>query len=123
MGDEMRELENIDYAGLPALNVRPGERWASVLGGLVMSVLALRERSAPAALGAAYLLFRGLSGHCYVYQALGIDPFRHGIRQWPADEPPPPSVDEGDEVTESSWESFPTSDPPSWTMGKRDNND
>jgi uncharacterized membrane protein len=55
-------------------NVGEAERVASALGGALLTVYGLR--TAPrglllAALGGA-LLYRGLSGHCAVYQALGV---------------------------------------------------
>lgn len=118
---EMLQLERISYAGLPEVNVGTGERWASVVVGLLLMVLGIGRKSiggAALAAGGAYLLFRGATGHCYTYQMLGINTNPYGSRMLPADEPPPPSVEDSDEVVESSWESFPTSDPPAWTMGR-----
>jgi hypothetical protein len=118
---EMLQLEDVRYAGLPEVNVGTGERWASVISGLLLMLFGISRKSvggAALAAGGAYMLFRGATGHCYGYQMLGVNTSRYGDRMLPADEPPPPSVEESDEVVESSWESFPTSDPPSWTMGR-----
>jgi uncharacterized membrane protein len=58
------------------VNVGKKERWAMVLGGAALAALALRRRSKGslglAALGAP-LLWRGATGHCPVYQKMGID--------------------------------------------------
>lgn len=58
------------------VNVGKMERWASVLGGAALAAFALRRRSKGAmglALAGAPLLWRGATGHCSVYQKLGID--------------------------------------------------
>ncbi len=57
-------------------NVGKNERILSVVGGGALAVLALRRKGVPGmVLGAAgaALLERGLTGHCRVYGALGID--------------------------------------------------
>ena len=58
------------------VNVGKMERWASVLGGAALAAYALKRRSRGsmglAALGAP-LLWRGATGHCSVYERLGID--------------------------------------------------
>ncbi|HSG38761.1 MAG TPA: DUF2892 domain-containing protein [Thermoanaerobaculia bacterium] len=58
------------------VNVGKMERWASVLGGAALAAYALKRRSKGsmglAALGAP-LLWRGATGHCSVYERLGID--------------------------------------------------
>ncbi len=77
-----------------AINVGDRERWLSVLGGTALGVYGLSRRSlggmALAAAGGS-LLWRGLSGHCSLYGALGINtaqplgratsiPAGHGVR-------------------------------------------
>jgi len=58
-------------------NVANIERWASLLGGGALAAWTLRERrisplTGALALGAATLLFRGATGHCPAYGALGV---------------------------------------------------
>jgi hypothetical protein len=69
--DKLGNLGNRDN-----VNVGKMERWASVLGGAALAAFALRRRSKGslglAALGAP-LLWRGATGHCSVYERMGID--------------------------------------------------
>ena len=58
------------------INLGKVERWASVLGGAALAALALRKRSRRTlgmALAGAPLIWRGATGHCAVYERLGID--------------------------------------------------
>ena len=58
------------------VNVGRTERWISVVAGGALAAYGLRRRSTPggaAALAAAVLLYRGATGQCHVYQALGVD--------------------------------------------------
>lgn len=130
-------------------NVANIERWASLLGGGALAVWALgRERrlsplSGALAIGAATLLFRGATGHCPAYGALGLSTAdlpddwkrplsgrREGAKRgegsggklfrgkWPLPEgarPIKPGHGERDAVEEDSAASFPASDPPSFT--------
>ena len=56
-------------------NVNNAERWLSVVGGSALAAYGLTRRSATglglAALGGA-LVWRGATGHCMVYDALGV---------------------------------------------------
>ncbi len=67
----------------PSVNVNDLERWLSVAGGAALGLVGLHRRTvgglALASAGAA-LVYRGLSGHCDVYQGLGISTAgeRHG---------------------------------------------
>lgn len=57
-------------------NVGQRERAISMVMGGTLMALAMRQRSAGLALASAGLLHRGATGHCYAYQALGIDTAR-----------------------------------------------
>jgi uncharacterized membrane protein len=62
-----------------SLNVAKPERWLSVVGGAALAAYAARRRGIPGALMAvagSEMLFRGATGHCHVYQALGVSTAR-----------------------------------------------
>jgi uncharacterized membrane protein len=57
-------------------NVGRDERWLSVLGGGLLTLFGLSRRSMGGtllALGGGYLLYRGATGRCRLYDALGLD--------------------------------------------------
>lgn len=62
-------------AARPAVNVGQTERWASIAGGGALAVYGLSRGTwlglALAGLGGG-LLYRGLSGHCHLYDALDL---------------------------------------------------
>ncbi len=127
-------------------NVAKIERWASLLGGGALAAFTLRRErrisplSGALALGAATLLFRGVTGHCPAYGALGVSTAdlpddwarplsnrREGVGKregagrsfrgkWPLPEGARlVEPGEPDRVEEPSAASFPASDPPSFT--------
>lgn len=58
------------------INVHGVERAASVIAGAWLLTRSLRRaslRQAPAALAGAAFLFRGVTGHCHAYAALGVN--------------------------------------------------
>ncbi len=67
-----------------SVNVNDTERWLSVVGGSALALFGLTRRSLPGlALTAAggALVYRGLTGHCHLYGALGVNTAdRHGPR-------------------------------------------
>jgi hypothetical protein len=57
-------------------NVNMLERWLSMIGGGALTTFGLRKgglRGLLLSLAGGYLAQRGLTGHCAVYQALGMD--------------------------------------------------
>ncbi|MEZ4558801.1 MAG: hypothetical protein R2851_03585 [Caldilineaceae bacterium] len=69
-------------------------------------------------------MFRGLTGHCYVYDKANLNTRRRPARaQWTgsqvdarfdAEVEEEQDMRTRDEVEEASWESFPASDPPAF---------
>jgi uncharacterized membrane protein len=63
------------------INIGPIGRWGAVVGGAALAAYGLKRRSlGGAALGVAGagLMYRGLTGYCQIYQALGINTSRGG---------------------------------------------
>ena len=71
---EDTELDPV-HSDLP-INVNPAERVASAAAGLALMAYGLSRRSLTGVfitLGGAALLLRGGSGHCMLYERLGIN--------------------------------------------------
>ncbi len=94
-------------------NLSDRERLLSGLGGAALIGYGLARRPSLLSLlltaGGAMLLQRGVSGHCAVLRAFGID-HRRAAK-------PMRRSSIMDEIERAAHESFPASDPPSWSPG------
>lgn len=74
--DSGQALEQFSRQQEPWLNVGDLERWLSVVGGGALAALGLARGSlgglALGLVGGA-IMYRGLTGHCSVYSALGVN--------------------------------------------------
>jgi uncharacterized membrane protein len=80
-GQEVRDQARQNEAGgRHFVNVGDAERWASAIAGGAIVAAGLKSRSVLGLMGAALggaLLYRGLSGNCPAYAALGVDTADH----------------------------------------------
>ena len=70
---DVRDVAN--WSSTPRVNVGAVERWLSLVAGSALALYGMRRRAmagGTAAVAGAALLYRGATGHCNVYQALGV---------------------------------------------------
>ena len=61
---------------IDSVNLGPMERWLPMVAGGMLAAWGLQRRDSiggSVAVGAAALLYRGATGHCHMYDALGVD--------------------------------------------------
>ena len=68
--------------GGPRVNVGQPERWASALGGGALALYGLTRGTlggVALALAGGALVYRGVSGHCNLYEAMGVSSAEEGV--------------------------------------------
>ena len=107
-------------------NLSQVERWTSMLGGVVLAAAGLRRggvQGAVMGVAGGLLAARGLSGHCAVKALLNERSGGYQARTEDYLEPERRSSNDRldrpwNRVDEESDQSFPASDPPSYTPGR-----
>ena len=107
---------------MPTMNLNDWERIASIAAGLTGLFLLSRRLLIYLTFAAlsGYLLYRGLTGYCFVYDKANLSTRHVGEGDDRSDDSTMASASERwrsethDIVEEASWESFPASDPPAF---------
>jgi len=73
--ERQRIRESAETTSRPSVNVGEAERWFSLLGGGVLALEGMRRGTltgAGLAIAGGALVYRGVTGHCSMYSALGM---------------------------------------------------
>jgi uncharacterized membrane protein len=92
-------------------NLSQSEQVLSIGLGALLGLLALRRSPLGILLAAlsGLLLYRGVTGRCHIYAALGITTRSHDLATG--------QVPGESQIDATLADSFPASDPPGWTTG------